>query len=101
MRKPERSSAPRVRWYLLRALEASRPVAASETLLCDVLDGADLRVTARDVRRDLDFCALAGLVEIDRADPDLWLARLTFAGVNFVCGEGADIVGIDRPHEGL
>lgn len=101
MRKPARSGAPRVRWYLIRALEASRPVAASETLLCDVLDGADMRVTARDVRRDLDFCRLAGLVEIDQRDPDLWSASLTLKGVLYASGESEDIIGIDRPREGL
>lgn len=90
-----------VRWFLIRAIEAARPDGVTEVLLHRVLNGSDLPITPRDVRREIDFLELAGLVDIDRDDDSLWIVRPTHAGALFAQGCGPDVLGIDRPTGGL
>ena len=99
--RPADVSPEERRWHLMLALDASRPIAASERILKRVLDGGELPVTALDVRRDLDFLEIVGLITIDKSNPNLWLSKPTLAGIIFSHGEGPEVPEIDRMREGL
>lgn len=93
-----RADLERATWYLLRAIDASRPISASEETLHSVLDGADFRVTPREVRRALDYLEKCGLVTLTRPPRNQnWLAELTAEGIRFVSYEAPDMPGIRRP----
>ncbi len=86
-----------LRWLMVRAIEASRPTPISERMLYRVLNGSDCPISPREVRREMDFLALRGLISIDQSDPDFWEATTTADGALFAQGDGPEVPGIDRP----
>ncbi len=73
-----------VRWYILRALDAGRPMPVNEDILLRTLDGADFPITIHELRRELDYLGLRKLVEMKGKDDDFWEASLTQLGIDVV-----------------
>lgn len=72
-----------VRWYILVALNAGRPFPVGEDILVRTLIDAKLRMTTGELRRELDYLADKGLVEVGQNRDD-WEASLTALGVDVV-----------------
>jgi DNA-binding transcriptional ArsR family regulator len=92
----ERAQRESVRWTILRALDAGRPLSVSEALLSRTLNDASLHVTPSQLRRELDYLADAGLIDLVRERP-VWSADLTTRGVDVVEYTIAAPPGINRP----
>lgn len=85
-------------WYLLRAVDASRPVAAKGSLVRKVLAATSFELTELEFRREVDFLVKAGLVTCSKNDVvNELLLELTAEGVCFTRYSTPDMAGIDRP----
>jgi hypothetical protein len=85
-------------WYLLLAVDASRPVAAKEGTIRKVLEAASFPLTGLELRREIDFLEKSRLVGVDKnAELDEWFIELTAEGIRFVRYSAPDIPGIERP----
>lgn len=97
----QRTLRERARWYILRTIDTSRPDPIGEGLLRDVIDGADCRITAVELRRELDFLCKLGLIELHKDPRDVhWEAELTAEGIQFTSYNSEEIPGIHRPRGG-
>ncbi len=86
-----------VRWYLLVALDAGRPLPVNEDILVRALNDASLPVTHSDLRRELDYLRDRKLIEVTGEDSDRWEASLTALGVDVVEYTTDCRPGIARP----
>lgn len=84
-----------LRWVILLALWHARPYGTTEGVILGACRDIPLRVTADEVRRELDSLAKRGLVEIERGA--LWSATLTAAGEDVVDYRAEAPAGIARP----
>lgn len=88
----------RAYWYLLKAIDASRPVAAKASVLRKVLEAATYRFTDLELLRAIDFLEKAGLVtKAENEEIEEVVVELTADGIRFVNYSMPSIVGIDRP----
>lgn len=88
-----------LRWLVLATLDAARPIGAPETLVLSAIQGVPLPVTALELRRELDYLADRGLVEITGRESPVWHATLTRAGVDVVEYTVDVEPGIARPRK--
>ena len=95
----EKSSRETLRWLILSTLNAARPLGAAEMLILSAISGIPFRVTALDLRRELDYLEERKLVEIDPASKDTpaWHSKLTRYGVDVVEYTVPCDPGIARP----
>jgi len=92
----EQARTHEIRWRILRALDAGRPLPVSESLLFRVLVDVSLALTPQELRRELDYLQKAGLLTLTKqAEP--WLAELTGTGIECVEYSSPCPPGIDRP----
>ncbi|OHC35501.1 MAG: hypothetical protein A2Y50_09080 [Pseudomonadales bacterium RIFCSPLOWO2_12_59_9] len=88
-----------IRWHILVAANAGAPQPVAETLILSAIQSIPVECTALELRRQLDYLADRGLVELKRHEGAPWTADLT--------REGADVVeytiecdpGIARPRK--
>ena len=93
----ERTQRAEARWRILRALDAGRPVALSETIVHRTLVDVNLQVSPTGLRRELKYLEGKGLVRLLEEDQPTWLAELTTDGVDVVEYEVEAPAGIARP----
>jgi len=86
-----------VRWYVLVALDAGRPLPVNEDILLRTLNDAQFHVTHHELRRELDYLADRKLIELGGVDDDHWFASLTSLGVDVVEYSVECKPGIARP----
>lgn len=72
----------RARWRVLRILQASRPVGASERIISRILTETGLPYSSADLRRELTWMADAGLIEIIAEEDGTVAAKLTRDGID-------------------
>lgn len=84
-----------LRWVILLALWHARPYGTTEGVILGACRDIPLRVTADEVRRELDSLAKRGLVDVERGA--LWSATLTAAGEDVVDYRADAPAGIARP----
>lgn len=84
------------RWYILVALNLARPDPVPEALVLCALDDSSLKLTEHELRRELDYLADRGLIDLTRGDA-VWTASLTAAGVDLVEYTTECRPGINRP----
>jgi len=87
------------RWVLLLALNNARPVGAWEETLLVTLQGMYADTTRIELRRQLDYLADRGLVEIVKHPNGRWFAGLKRYGVDIVEYTVACDPGIARPEK--
>lgn len=93
----ERQQREQLRWLILSVLDAARPLGANEQLILAAVSDVPLRVSSRDLRRELDYLDARGLVRIVGQDGPMWSAELTREGIDvaeYTCDCDA---GIARP----
>lgn len=95
----EKSQREETRWRILRALDAGRPLAVSETVLWRTLTDIDLPVTPHGVRRELTYLQDLGLVNVLGKEGPTWRADLTAKGVDVIEYTIDAPPGVDRPRK--
>lgn len=95
----ERSQRGEARWRILRALDAGRPVALSETIIHRTLVDVNLQVSPHGLRRELKYLEGKGLVAILAEDEPTWLVELTPEGIDVAEYEVPAPPGIARPRK--
>lgn len=85
-----------LRWIILLALWHARPYGATEGVILGACRDIPLRVTADEVRREMDSLSKRGLIALAREQP-LWSATLTAAGEDVVDYRAEAPAGIARP----
>ncbi|MEW5763701.1 MAG: cytoplasmic protein [Acidobacteriota bacterium] len=93
----EKAQREEIRWRLLRALDAGRPLPVLESLLLRICQDVDLPATPSQVRRELAYLEIRGLVRIHGKLGPTWRAELTRDGVDVVEYAVACESGIARP----
>ena len=85
-----------LRWLILLALNAARPVGTSEVIVRRAIDPVVPGVTDLEIRREMDYLAERDLVNIERNRP-VWFARINRHGIDIVDYTVACHAGIARP----
>lgn len=86
-----------IRWYLLVALNVSRPVGAPTQVLLSVVQSIYADATEHEIRLALDYLADRKLVEIYKSPTDRWHCELNRLGVDIVEYTVPVEAGIARP----
>lgn len=71
-----------MRWNLINTLDKARPHTSNEQFLLEVMQAIYPDATALEVRRELDYLADRGLVELNKTPGGTWFADLTRYGVD-------------------
>jgi hypothetical protein len=93
----EQARREEIRWRILRALDAGRPLPVAETLLFRVLSDVSLSLSAYELRRELDYLSKSKLVTLIQNSGDPWLVELTEQGIECVEYSIPCPPGIARP----
>lgn len=93
----EKATREQVRWRILKALDAGRPLPVSELIVMDVLQDSSLPVTPHGLRRELDYLEDRKLITISNKTRPVWNAELTHYGVDLVEYTVECFPGIARP----
>lgn len=93
----EKSKREHLRWQILVAANASRPVPLNEQLLLSVLQDVPLHVTALELRRELDYLEDRSLIDLMGVHGPVWSAVITRYGVDVVEYTVDVEPGISRP----
>lgn len=93
----EKQRREQVRWLMLSALDAARPLGANEHLILSVVRELIADLTPRELRRELDYLEGRGLVQLAHQDAPIWHAELTRAGIDVVEYTCDCDAGIARP----
>ncbi len=93
----ERAQRAEARWRILRALDAGRPVAISETIIHRTLVDINLQLNPHGLRRELSYLEGKGLIRILQRDEPTWIAELTPEGIDVAEYEVDAPAGIARP----
>lgn len=96
----ERSERELARWLTLKALHMACPGPLSDSSILSGLNRVPLMATLNTVRRDLDYLASKGLLDVVSKKQGLWISKLTHYGIDVVEGAKDCPPGIARPEEG-
>ncbi len=94
----EKGRRENLRWLILITLNAARPIGAAEALIATCVADVQQQVTTVELRRELDYLADRGLIEIERNGPQ-WHCNLTRCGVDVVEYTVECDPGIARPQK--
>jgi hypothetical protein len=89
-----------LRWYLLVALNVSRPAGCGTVVLLSVMQANYPDATEQEVRRELDYLLDRKLIEIDKKPDGRWHCELNRLGVDLVEYTIDCEPGIARPRLG-
>jgi len=85
------------RWVLILALYNARPYGAQEEVLLSTLQGVYADCTKLEMRRELDYVAVRGLVDVTKHPDGHWSAKLNHHGHDFAEYSIDALPGIARP----
>jgi hypothetical protein len=85
-----------LRWLILLALNAARPVGTSEVIIRRAIDPVVPGVTDYEIRRELDYLAARKLIELER-DRAVWFSKINRNGIDVVEYTVSCDPGIARP----
>lgn len=90
-----------IRWYLLVALNVSRPAGCGTTVLVSVMQANYPDATEHEIRRELDYLLDRQLITIDKRPDGRWHCELNRLGVDLVEYTIPCEPGIARPTFGM
>lgn len=93
-----RAEREQLRWLLLAALWHARPYGATEDLLMRCAAEIPLRAGMADVRRELDWLAKRGFVDLAQDGP-VWKAGIAAAGEDVYDHRTPAPSGLARPQK--
>lgn len=86
-----------MRWMIILTLNNARPIGAYEELVLATIQAMYPDATALEVRRELDYLADRGLVELRKEPSGRWFADLTRYGTDLAEYTVECDAGIARP----
>lgn len=87
-----------LRWLILLSLNHARPEGASDALVLQIAHAEYPDCTLSELRRELDYLARRGLVELKRPpDGGAWRAALSHHGIDVAEYTAECDPGIERP----
>lgn len=86
-----------MRWNIMLALNNARPVGAYEELVLSIVQAMYLDASAMELRRELDYLASRGMVNLTKEPNGRWFAAMTRDGVDVVEYTVVCDPGIGRP----
>ena len=95
----DKNKREHVRWLVLLTLDHARPIGANEGLILSTIQTVPIQLTALELRRELDYLAGKGLIELRGRDTASWHAKLSSAGVDVVEYTAPTGNGIARPEK--
>lgn len=95
----EKAKKENLRWQILAALNAARPIGASETIIETAVRGVISDITILWLRRELDYLEHRKLISISGRKTPTWHAELTRDGVDVVEYTVDCDPGIARPEK--
>lgn len=93
----EKSRREQVRWLILTALDAARPIGTTEHVILSPVREIIPDLTPRELRRELDYLEERGLAKLAHKDTPNWRAELTRDGIDVVEYTVECDPGIARP----
>lgn len=93
----DKNKREHVRWLVLLTLDHARPIGAGEGLILSTIQTVPIQLTALELRRELDYLAGRGLIELRGRDTASWHAKLSSSGVDVVEYTAPAGSGIARP----
>lgn len=88
-----------LRWLILLALNAARPMGTSEAVIKNAIEPVILDITQHEIRTELDYLEERKLITIDRKDTPSWFAKINRYGIDVVEYTVPCDPGIKRPRE--
>jgi len=96
----EKIARETMRWLIMVALNAGRPIGTSESMLGNAVTGAIPGATQREIRRELEYLEDRGMLEIEgKGMRPEWHAKLTHHGIDIVEYTVECYAGIARPQK--
>ena len=95
----ERNKREHVRWLILLTLDHARPIGVGEGLILSTIQTVPMQLTMIQLRREMDYLAGRGLIELNGRDTSRWHAKLTSSGIDVVEYTAAAGAGIARPEK--
>lgn len=86
-----------MRWMLILTLNNARPIGCHDEVALATVQAVYPDATQMEVRRELDYLAERGLVELDKQPDGRWFARLNRHGVDVAEYTVTCEPGIARP----
>jgi hypothetical protein len=80
----EKAQRETLRWIILQALNAARPIGTSEAIVLSAVQAVPLQATLVELRRELGYLEDRKLVAVTGKDTPCWHASLTHHGIDVV-----------------
>ncbi len=93
----EKARREELRWLILRALYAARPVGTSENIIKNAIEPIILDITTIEIRQELNYLAERDLITIFNKDTPVWAAKINNHGIDIVEYTVDCFPGIARP----
>lgn len=93
----ERARREELRWIILRALDAARPIGTSESVIRSAIEPVVPDVTLVELRREMSYLEDRNLVSISGKNTPMWFAKLSRDGIDVVEYTVECHPGIARP----
>ncbi len=78
----EKARRETIRWHILVALNAARPIGASESIMLTTIQAIPIDATQIELRREYDYLEERDLVKIEGRGTPQWHMKLTRAGMD-------------------
>jgi len=72
-----------LRWLILEALNAARPVGTTEAIIRRAIDSVVPGVTEHEIRCELDYLKERSLIDLESNKP-VWFAKINRYGIDIV-----------------
>ncbi len=96
----EKARREELRWLILRALYAARPIGTTETIIKNAIEPVMLDITLLEIRRELDYLEDRELLAVERSRAvPVWSAKINRLGVDLVEYTVPCDPGIARPEK--
>ncbi len=95
----ERARREELRWLILLALNAARPMGTSEAVIKNAIEPVILDITQHDVRTELDYLDERGLIHVTGKDGIVWHGKINRYGIDVVEYSVECDPGIKRPRQ--
>lgn len=92
----EKARTEEIRWVVLLALNAARPVGTTEIIIRRAIDPVVPGITDLEIRKELDYLNSRQLIDLEKDRP-AWFAKLNNHGIDFVEYTVPARPGIARP----
>lgn len=79
----EKARKEELRWLILMALNAARPIGTTETIIRRAVESEIPDLTDHEIRCELDYLKERDLIELDTKRP-AWFAKLNRYGIDVV-----------------